>query len=56
LFVSRYRVLSQPPSYDVTSDGRFLMIKPDAGTQSAPPQMVVVLNWFEELKRLVPTH
>ena len=42
-------------TYDVSPDGkRFLMIK-DASTQPASPrQLVVVLNWFEELKRLVP--
>ena len=41
------------PSYDVATDGRFLMIQPTATTQDA--QIYVVLNWFEELKRLVPT-
>ena len=43
------------PNYDVTRDGqRFLMIKKDKET--APPERLhVVLNWFEELKRLVPT-
>jgi len=25
------------------------------GSDSAPPQINVVLNWFEELKRRVPT-
>jgi serine/threonine-protein kinase len=40
-------------SYDVTADGqRFVMIKP--GEQESA-QINVVLNWFEELKRLVPT-
>ncbi|MDA2924099.1 hypothetical protein MYX65_05480 [Acidobacteria bacterium AH-259-L09] len=40
--------------YDVTPDGqRFVMVK--AGEESAPTQINVVLNWFEELKRLVPT-
>ncbi len=39
--------------YDVSPDGqRFLMLK-EAGTEEA--QINVVLNWFEELKRLVPT-
>ena len=39
--------------YDVTPDGQhFLMIKED---QKEPGQINVVLNWFEELKRLVPT-
>ena len=43
-------------SYDVSADGqRFLMVKePEAASKSAP-QINVVLNWFEELKRLVPT-
>jgi Tol biopolymer transport system component len=44
-------------SYDVSPDGsRFLMIKDDLPSDAAPaPQLVVVQNWFEELKRLVPT-
>jgi hypothetical protein len=44
-------------SYDVTPDGlRFLMMKESsAGDRSHPPNMVVVLNWFEELRRRVPT-
>jgi Tol biopolymer transport system component len=43
------------PNYDVSSDGqRFLMLKPNEQTQSAPTQINVVLNWFEELKRRVP--
>ena len=38
--------------YDIHPDGqRFLMIK-DEATGS---EINVVLNWFEELKRLVPT-
>lgn len=42
-------------NYDVSSDGqRFLMIK-EAEGQPAATQLAVVLNWFEELKRLVPT-
>jgi hypothetical protein len=44
-------------SYDVSPDGqRFLMIKESASAgPSAPPAgIVVVLNWFGELKRLVP--
>jgi hypothetical protein len=41
-------------NYDVSPDGkRFLMIKPSQPTKTATPtQLVVVLNWFEELKRL----
>jgi len=42
------------PSYDVGPDGRFLMIR--RGEQEpGQAQIHVVLNWFEELKRLVPT-
>jgi len=44
-------------AYDVSADGdRFLMIAPiDQAGESSAPQINVVLNWFEELKRLVPT-
>jgi hypothetical protein len=40
--------------YDVSPDGRFLIntVK-DSGRQASP--ITVVLNWQEELKRLVPT-
>jgi eukaryotic-like serine/threonine-protein kinase len=41
-------------NYAAAPDGRrFLMIKP-GGEEQAPTQVNVVLNWFEELKRLVP--
>ena len=39
------------PNYDVSPDGqRFLMI-----TKESKPQLNVVLNWFEDLKRRVPS-
>jgi serine/threonine-protein kinase len=44
--------------YDVSPDGqRFLMIKDARPTGEGPPpsQFIVVQNWLEELKRLVPT-
>jgi eukaryotic-like serine/threonine-protein kinase len=42
------------PEYDVSPDGqRFLMLKPTELAQAAPTQIDVVLNWAEELKRLV---
>jgi len=44
-------------TYDVSPDGRrFVMIKTGGGTEgtAAPASITVVLNWFEELKRLVP--
>jgi hypothetical protein len=45
------------PQYDVSLDGRrFLMVKPaTADHDAAPPKVVIVQNWTEELKRLVPT-
>ena len=44
------------PNYDVSRDGRrFLMVQPSAQENATPTQIIVVLNWFEELKRLVPT-
>jgi Tol biopolymer transport system component len=43
------------PQYDVSPDGqRFLMIKPTEQSSSLN-QIVIVQNWFEELKRRVPT-
>ena len=42
--------------YEVTKDGKFLIIAgAQADVTTAPLQMIVVQNWFEELKRLVPT-
>ncbi|HYN64650.1 MAG TPA: hypothetical protein VES36_08600, partial [Candidatus Limnocylindrales bacterium] len=56
LFDNSYLLSTQPPSYDVAPDGRFLMIKPIGDTEVVPSQIVVIQNWFEELKRLVPTN
>jgi serine/threonine-protein kinase len=44
-------------TYDVSPDGkRFLMIKRAAGAGDEPqPALILVQNWLEELKRLVPT-
>ena len=44
--------------YDVSADGqRFLMIKAAGGAEDADqPQLIVVQNWFEELRRLVPVN
>ena len=57
LFEGSYRGLNSTPRgyqyYDISPDGqRFLMVKLGEDT----PQIHVVLNWFEELKRLVPTN
>jgi Tol biopolymer transport system component len=48
--------LAGNPNYDVSLDGQqFLMVQQPAGTGEAT-DFTVVLNWFEELKRLVPTN
>jgi eukaryotic-like serine/threonine-protein kinase len=57
LFEGRYQPAPFPiANYDVSPDGqRFLMLKPSEQELAAPTQINVVLNWFEELKRRVPT-
>jgi len=52
LFEGRYESCLFCKMYDVTPDGRFLMIRNPE--ESSHPSINVVLNWFEELKRLVP--
>ena len=58
LFEGRYVSHSTPAGfqyYDISPDGkRFLMMK--EGLAQEQVQVNVVLNWFEELKRLVPTN
>ena len=61
LFEGRYfmSATSAGRTYDVSPDGqRFLMIKVGDGADetAAPASLIVVQNWFEELKRLVPTN
>ena len=58
LFEGSYAVSTTNPGflqyYDISPDGQqFLMIKQE---QTGVAQINVVLNWFEELKRLVPTN
>jgi hypothetical protein len=51
-----YFANAQGRTYDVSPDDqRFLMIRLASSDRTAtPPQIVVVKNWTEELKRLVP--
>ena len=45
--------------YNIAPDGRFLIVRRGeggAGGTPEPQQIVVVQNWQEELKRLVPTN
>jgi eukaryotic-like serine/threonine-protein kinase len=47
LFEGTYLKPDQPPSYDVSPDGRFLMIKPSG---QMPVPITAILNWTEALK------
>ena len=48
---------NQGRTYDVSLDGsRFLRLKEDASGDNTPPRIIVVQNWTEELKRLVPAN
>jgi len=42
------------PNYDVSHDGRFLMLKPSEQQGQAATQINVVLNWYRELQERVP--
>jgi hypothetical protein len=58
LFEGRYGAAPNQAgrTYDISPDGkRFLMIKPIVDPTAPPASLVVVQNWREELKRLVPT-
>jgi len=56
LFTARYTIGGAVVNYDISPDGqRFLMIKAADEEEGQPGQINVVQNWFEELKRLVPT-
>jgi hypothetical protein len=62
LFEGRYYVDPSPTvrgrTYDVAPDGqRFIMVKDMESPErpATPQQLVVVLNWTEELKQRVPT-
>jgi hypothetical protein len=42
-------------SYDVAGDGRFLMIQPTTGSSGTQAtHIVLVQNWFEEVRQLSP--
>jgi hypothetical protein len=44
-----------PRAYDITPDGRLIgLIAPGQTGEGAGQEIRIYLNWFEELKRLVP--
>ncbi len=55
LFEGRYGASAQVRPYDVSRDGqRFLMVKQKERAPISASQMILVQNWFEELKARVP--
>ncbi len=52
----RYQPSLGVRSYDVAADGRFLMLEMAEQPSQRVTELRVVLNWFEELKELVPAH
>ena len=56
LFPHVYQGAYPVRNYDVTPDGeRFLMVRNETPPLENVTELHVVLNWFEELKRRVPT-
>jgi hypothetical protein len=52
LFETGYvRAGVQPPTYDVASDGRFVMLKSAAGQEPGTRPLNVVLNWDDLTRR-----
>ena len=42
-------------TYDITPDGKRFLIVKESKAEGESAEVVVVLNWFNELERLVPT-
>ncbi len=56
LFTGDFGAASPIRGYDITPDGKkFLMVKVGPRPVEPVTHLHVTLNWFEELKRLVPT-
>jgi len=54
LFSADLPTLNGSRQYDVTPDGRTLLMVKSGERELAAAPILVVVNWFEELKRLVP--
>ena len=59
LFEGRYEADRTPvggnPNYDVSPDQQFVMVRRTGEGERESIQMNIVLNWYQELERLVPT-
>jgi len=55
LFDARFSTPGPSRGYDVTQDGqRFLLVQLTDPPSQSPAELILVTNWFDELKRLVP--
>ncbi len=54
LFLTRAKLFTRLAQYDVSADGQRFLVNTLVEEQDTTP-ITLVLNWFEELKRLVPT-
>jgi serine/threonine-protein kinase len=56
-FAGVYRMSGTATAYDIHPDGkRFIMVSEHKDAAATPRQQInIVLNWFEELRRLAPT-
>ena len=54
LFLTRIKIAGPVGQYDVSADGQRFLVNTLVEEEGATP-ITLVLNWFEELKRLVPT-
>ena len=55
LFEEPFAYSANGLNYDVAPDGRRFVMIDESEAEPAPTQLVLVQNWAEELKRLVPT-
>lgn len=56
VFEGTYVWVANRRTWDIAPDGqRFLMLKEGSGQGNVAGNIIVVQNWFEDLKRLVPT-
>ena len=54
LFDAPYGSTTDVRNYDVDAEGRFVMVTQPVERPQRVTQMHIVLNWFEELRRLAP--
>jgi Tol biopolymer transport system component len=54
IYVRPFPDVDADRTYDVAPDGRRVIAVKEDEENAAPPQIIVVQGWFEELRRLEP--